>query len=492
MNKFIITLLLVIIPGLLFGKTVTLDEAIDIALNKTARGSMVKGNLEVAEQNYRANKINFFLPEISINGSLPTYTVDERYDRLPGLSLKGLLRSKDLNFRSFIRLNQNLITGGDLEITANLLSNDSRYPIFERDVVVDNGDTIITYVETDIDENIRRGNFSFTYTQPLLKPSEARYDLRTSRDHYEISRMIKIEEQTQLKKDVIEAYMGMLQATVAREKNGAEFKRARLKAEVDSLKYLDGVISEEDWLVSKSEALDAELSMFEANNKANEIQKELSTLIEWNSADELVTVEPTDIRTLPDDRKYEILHNWENSVPVIKAGFEFSRDERTARYQASGHGLTGDLKASYSSSAEEVEISGLTDNYDTKGWEIAVNFSYPIWDGGAATASVKSARLQAEQSRLEYEQSKQTARADIVNLVNQIDISYRRLDIMRKQIELAQNRLDIARSRYDDGQISEITLLESEADYLESRDSYLEELSHYLLNRTELAGKYVD
>jgi hypothetical protein len=40
----------------------TLEDAVDIALNRTSRGEMIRGNLEVAELNYFARKINFYLP----------------------------------------------------------------------------------------------------------------------------------------------------------------------------------------------------------------------------------------------------------------------------------------------------------------------------------------------------------------------------------------------------------------------------------------------
>lgn len=482
MKKFIVTLLLLIIPGLLFSKTVTLDEAIDIALHKTARGSMVKGNLEVAEQNYFANKINFYLPEISINGSVPAYTVDESYRFFGGATDKQLYKTRDLSYRSFIQMNQSLLTGGDVVITANLLTAENRYPNTRPDVPVG----------TFIDENTRRGYFTFGYTQPLLKPSDSKYDLKNSRDDLEIARLIQIEEVTKLKKEVIEAYLGLVRASIKNELNTSRYNSTRLQAEIDSLKYLDGVISEEDWLISKSEALDAELSMFEAGTEADEKLKELYILLDWNDNETLETAEPADIAHFNDNIKSQVMSAWGNSVPILKAEYQYAKSQREADYKSSGHGLTGDFQASYSTGQGKVERDGIEDDIDTQGWEVSLNFSFPIWDGGAASAAVKSARLQAEQSRLEYEQSKQTARADIVNLVNQIDISYRRLDIMRKQIELAQNRLDIARSRFDDGQISEITLLESEADYLESRDKYLEELSHYLLDRTELTGKYVE
>ncbi|MCK4657610.1 MAG: hypothetical protein KAT85_11280, partial [candidate division Zixibacteria bacterium] len=89
-------------PSDLLSRELTLDDAIDVALNRTARGEMIRGNLEVAEQNYFARKINFYLPEISIKGAVPAYSVDESYRLFGGASKSGLFKTRDLGFRSFI------------------------------------------------------------------------------------------------------------------------------------------------------------------------------------------------------------------------------------------------------------------------------------------------------------------------------------------------------------------------------------------------------
>ncbi|MEE8148990.1 MAG: hypothetical protein V3T75_00940, partial [candidate division Zixibacteria bacterium] len=60
-------------------RQISLEQAIEIAVIKTPRGYIIRGSSEVADQNYKARKINFYVPEISINGSLPAYSVDESY-----------------------------------------------------------------------------------------------------------------------------------------------------------------------------------------------------------------------------------------------------------------------------------------------------------------------------------------------------------------------------------------------------------------------------
>ncbi len=458
----------------------TLDEAIDIGLNHTSRGGMINGNLDVAEQNYFARRINFYLPEISIKGSVPSYSVDESYRFFGGSNVKKLFETSDLGFNSFIELNQSLLTGGDVRVTANLLAQKDRYP----NTQLDDG--------SFINERTRQGFFTFSYTQPLLKPSDAKHELNNTKDDFEIAKLTRIEDETALKKEIIEAYLGVLQLSVKKDMSEAGYESARLQTNIDSLKMEDEILSEEDYLGAVSTSLDAELDKFEIETQMEEIKRQLAILLDKDVAPEQEMTEPVVEGHIDDARKSLLLNSWEKSLPARKAELQYKKAQREADYRAAGHGLTGDLTANYSSGNGYIKTDFGHENIDTKGWGVALNFSLPLWDGGSSGAAVQAANLQAEQAKLEFERTRQDAKAEIVNLINTLDVSYRRLDIMKKQIDLARNRLDIAQTRFDDGRISQIEFLDAKKAYLETKVNYLEELKTYLLNRADLDGKYME
>jgi len=462
-------------------RKITLDDAIDITISKTARGTMIQSNLEVAEQNYFARRINFYLPEISINGYLPTYNVNKSYGFFGGATEKRLNETRNLRFNSFIELNQSILwTGGDITATANLTASDDRYPNTDPEAVTSDF----------INEQTREGYFTLSYKQPILKPSDAKHELNNTKDDFQIAELNRIDEATSLKTEVVEAYLGLMQQDLKASIEENKYESASLKTAIDSMKYLDGVISEEDWLISKSERLDSELNMFQAQTEANQMERSLRTLLEISRDEEIQLEEPVVTSNIPESDMGAMLTNWEGSVPVKKAEIEYRKAERSARYKESGHGLTGDLEANYSTGQGTVETEGVDEDINTKGWEIALNFSFPIWDGGSSGADIKAAKIEAEQARLELDEQKRSAEVEIMNLINQINVSYRRLEIVDKQIDLARTRLDIAESRFDDGQISDIQLIERRVAYLEAKDNYLEELKEYLLNRFNLEGKF--
>lgn len=501
----LVILTILLVAPLTSARQLTLDQALDIAVNNTARGGMIRGNLEVAEQYYSARRINMYLPEISINGSLPSYSQDESYRFFGGSNQKSLFEERSIDFSSFVELKQTLFTGGELTATANLFSQDNRYP-----------NTRLSGSLTD--ELNQQGFFRFDLNQPLFRPSSVKNELNNRKDDVEIAKMTRIQEDAGLKTEVTEAYVSVLHLTLKEELESDKLTKFSLKEGIDSLKYVDGVLSQEDFLLSSSERLDAELEYFSVKTELEEQKRELATLLDLDVSEDLTLDVPEINDHLDQATKDRLAAAWDRTVPIIKAEHEYQKAEREASYAASGHGLTGDLKASYSFGRGKVETeldqlvasidtvsttplvtdtsvtlsrTTIDDDINTTGWSVALEFRLPIWDGGAGNAAVKAARFESERARYEFTRARRSARATILNLLNELDVSQQRLGIIKRQTELAANRLDIAKEREADGQISRLTFLDSRIFYLETRQKYLEELKKYLLNRIELDSQFI-
>jgi len=486
--------LLIVSTGIGLGQALTLDQALNIALNRTMRGEMIEGNYEVAEQLYSARRINMYLPEISINGSVPSYRQAEEYRPYKSPNDRELFETRNLNFSSFIELKQTLLTGGQLTATTDLKSDDDRRP----DTRFEASDNLF------VDQLSKQGSFSLTLDQPLFRPSSSKNELNNRKDDLETAKVTRVEEIATLQKEVTETYLGMLQQQLQTEMAADELRRSRLQLAIDSAKVADEVLSEEDFLLSRSSLLDAQLAHHSVLTELGETQRELATLLDIDVSDELNLIVPVVAAHIDSSVQARLIADWERAAPIKKAEHQLAKAEREADYASAGHGLTGDLKASYSYGRQEIETDKLydpslhdpggftTEDIPTSNWTVALNFKLPIWDGGAGSAAVRAAQYQAEQARYEFTRAKRSARARIVNLVNQLDVSFQRLDIIRQQIDLTEERLSIAEGRFTDGRISESTLLESRIFVRETRHRYLEELKQYLLNRIDLESQYLD
>ncbi|MDH4156519.1 MAG: TolC family protein [candidate division Zixibacteria bacterium] len=468
---------LLLFPGGLRAREISLEEAVAAAVGQSDRGRIIEGDLQVAQQEYSARRLNFILPEISINGQVPSYGVTESFRFFGGGKEKEFIKTTDLDFTSNIRLNQNLLTGGDLTVVANLLRKEAAYPLSG----------------VDVDETSRQGVFDFTFEQPLLKPSEPKNELNNRRDDLEIACLVREEELAKLKKEVTEAYFGVLQTELKTEITGDKLESARLQSHIDSAKFVEAVISEESWLESSSSRLDAELEKFDIDNQRLEKQRDLALLLDLDVNESFSAAIPSVPTHLTEVQRERYVRDWEDCAPLKKARYEYDKQQRAADYAAGGHGLTGSLTANYSLGRGKVDVTGYPkrDN-NTDSWGLSLNFSLPLWDGGSSAAAVKAAHMLAERAKIEYEKVEKAARAEIVNLINGLDVSFRKLGVLDKQVELSKNRMDIAKFRMDDGQISVIAYLATKITYLEARDKYLEELKNYLIDKIELESKYID
>jgi outer membrane protein TolC len=472
-------------------RELTLSDAIDHAVNHTSRGATIKGDVEVAERNYFAKRINFYVPEVSLNASAPAYSSNQSYDFYYGFDNKILSKKTDFDLSSNIQLKQSLITGGTLTARANLLRNVERYPR----AFVPVGDTLSRIFIAD--DLTRQGFFDFAIEQPLLKPSEPKHELGTKRDEYHIAELAAKEQTAALKKEVIDAYFGVLLAALNRETTEDKSIAAKDQSRIDSLKMVDGVVPQETSLESSAKRLDAELEFTDAENKTGQTRRDLATLLELPDANDISLHIPDAPPNLTTEQRTAILTNWEQAVPVLKAQAEYEKARRSAKYAASGHGISGNLAASYAIGrgrvSQRVVAEGALppdEDINTSNWQIGLNLSIPIWDGGASAAEVKAAELSSEKSRIELERAKKTAQTDLTNLLSRLDVSFKKLDVLRQKIDITKAKLDIAEFRFKDGQVSVVQYHTSRVDYHTARQSYLEELQKYLLDRADLESKY--
>lgn len=461
---------------------ISLNEAVGIALHRTNRAQIIEGDVDIAETGYRAKRLNLYLPTISINGAMPSYVKDQSYRFFGGSDHKQLYKTTDLGFTSFIQLQQSLLTGGSLQISANLASTKNRYPDTSTGAPPD----------AFLNERTERGFFEFQLEQPLLRPSAPLNELADKRDTMGLAHVAQVENEAALQKEVTEAYLDLLIARVKQEAESAQLESARLTAEIDSTKWQDAVISREDWLASSLKRLDAELAYRDAEGQVEDRQRALAMLLDSDPAQPPELMQPEVVDHPDEAQQQRWLEGWEQALSIRKAEIEFARADRTARYTAGGKGFTGDLRAGYSTGRGEVRLDRQTDQpIDTKGWSVALNVSYPLWDGGAADAEVAAARSTAARAELELARARQTARSELLRLANAISVGYRRLEILRSQIGVAQEALQVAQTRFDDGRISRVQFLQTQGLLLDARTNYLTELKIYLSNRVMLESQFI-
>jgi outer membrane protein TolC len=187
------------------------------------------------------------------------------------------------------------------------------------------------------------------------------------------------------------------------------------------------------------------------------------------------------------DRVHWFLENAEKGSETELSRIKMEMAERSLNTTRSGMGINGSLKTSYAVGRGTVN-PGLSEDQkiDTRDWQVTVDLSYPIWDGGASSAGLRSQELSFESARLEYQASQRSAKNKLAILLKRLEINQSKLALLDQELELAGRKLNDAQSRYEKGIISDKTLLENRLANLKTQKDRLTALKNYYLDLAEL------
>ena len=454
---------------------ITLDAALGRLIGATARGKIVNGQREVAQAKFSAQRIGYYLPEISLNTTLPTYRKSQSYDRYFGFSDPIFFKSTAISGTGNIQLKQKIITGGDLTLQAAVDLRNDEYPASSNAGII-----------TATDKR-RLGNLYLQFTQPLFKASESRSAYSDARDNLEKAEIEWRASQADLKKEGVTAYFDLLTADIDRQSAEQDRLLAEYNAKWDSVKFAAGAITEEAWLTSRSTQIEKQLGLYDVSATFEEKVNGLNHLLDLPvdskpELDDPVTPIPPD-----SNRVRWFLENAEKGSETELSRIKMEMAERSLNTTRSGMGINGSLKTSYAVGRGTVN-PGLSEDQkiDTRDWQVTVDLSYPIWDGGASSAGLRSQELSFESARLEYQASQRSAKNKLAILLKRLEINQSKLALLDQELELAGRKLNDAQSRYDKGIISDKTLLENRLANLKTQKDRLTALKNYYLDLAEL------
>lgn len=468
----------------------TLDQTLERLLGASTRGQIIKGQFEVSRAKFNAEKIGYYLPEISLNSTLPSISEAERNTWIGPIDDPIFAKTRNSTRNTSVQMSQKVITGGDISISGNYRWNERKTPtgFFY-------GDS--TYVVPSLNR-IEGNNLRLNFSQPIFNTSNTRAAYTSARDNLKQAEVQWRVDQADLKKEGVTAYVDLLIADLDKQIAEKNSQQATIKAHWDSLMFDDGVKTEEEWVESKSDRLEKRLAMFDTEAAYEEKLNDFKHLLDLPS-DQAVTLSTPETPEMPTANKMQWLKaNAEYSSETELARMKMMIAERTLKETRSSGGLNGQLNLSYEWGDEESYfhkelqvdtarfVYETNSNNPTTDWQVSLEFSYPLWDGGASKANVRSSELAYESARLEYQAAERNAKNKMEIAIKRMEINYSKLQLLEDELELADKKLSDAKDKFEEGLISESDLLENEVYYLEAGKSRLTTLKDYYHDLIEL------
>jgi len=455
----------------------TLEQSIELAKQKSFNMQLLKQDLKIAEYNLHS-VLSSLKTNIKMNITLPNYTatVKEKADSAGVYySVKGLTYSSGLN------INQPLPSDGNIYIQSGLSTL------------------------RDYDGQARSGyvNTRFGITQPidaLYGYNSIKSSLKSARLAYEQSNKSLKREELNLVYDVSQAYYNLLSVQKMEEFAYSDLLRQTDAQEISKKKFEAGLIREVDALQMEVDLAEAQsnydIALLNKKFASNAFKQELginlddSVVLDNNLQYQIVVIDPQNAVKLALENRLEIKEQ-DIQIELQKLSIKKQKVVGMIRGNINAYYEKVGVASSYDDFAVANAINNSYNNFLVRPSNFGFSFtiSIPILDWGQNRALVKAAESRLTRYNIQKSQLEVSIKAEVLNLVDNINTNLKRLQLLEKNLVVAQKSFDITLQRYSDGDIDSQALALERNRLNTSFSSHLNAYIKYQLSLADLMRK---
>ncbi len=464
----------------------TLEEAIQIALNKSYAIKNSKLQLYAAKQSQRAAK-GRFRTNVGVDFDLPYWSemVSEIpvKDALPVFNTTGILR-----YEGQLQVRQPLPTDG-------LLWLNSR--VYHRDVSIYQARLAGHEKRKEVYSSV-----SLHFQQPLFTINRLKTGLLQANLYYERNERRYKQDELGLVYDVTAAFFNLYRALRQVEIAGDDAKQQEELYELAAKKYEAGLVPEVESLQMEVDLAEARNNLVAAKSEQVRAQDIFVQLLGLDFDENVSVNTEMQISHFDVDLKQAIGLALQNRAEIREneINVELARlavREADARSEISGnlwafYDITGvsDSNLPYRSGPQELWHSSLED-MDRRPNNRGVGFtlSVPLFDWGVNAAEIESATAEMRQGELALIEQKKTIIREVRNAVASLREAENRLDVLEKRQQVAERAFEITVQRFNNGDITSQELALDRDRLVTAKTAYLDAYIYYKLAIADLERK---
>ncbi|MDO7851027.1 TolC family protein [Hymenobacter convexus] len=411
------------------GSTLTLEQVIAQALDRSAVGQQAYTNRETGYWAWRGYQANY-RPQLGLAGTLPNFS----RVILPVVQPDGTTSFQSVRINNSdlaLTLSQNIgLTGGQVFVGSQVQRFD------------------------DFNGSLRRYNnqpFTMGLTQPLGQFNALRWARRIEPLRYQESQRQYVEERETIAQRVTELYFDVLlqqvNAEVARQNAQATAELLRIGQE----RYRLGRLSQSDLLQLELNQLNARQAQTQAQLNAENATVDLQAYTGLTDAPALAVPDPAPQPAVaPTLALEQARQNRSATLAFRRRLLQAERDVAQARgttgFRATLTANTGYVNQATSLGATYLNLQNQQ--------QVALAFSMPLVDWGRQHSIIKTAELARDQAQHTVAQEERTFEQTVLTQASQFATLAQQLHLAGRADSIAQRRYDIARATYLLGRIS--------------------------------------
>ncbi len=434
------------------GMVLTLADIIDVAQKKSPSYQKAITNAETGFWTYKSYRSTLF-PQLGLSATMPNYNAGN--DRIEQPDGSYIFRKRSILYNSAsLRIRQNIpLTGGELSLFSNL----NRNQVFAPNPILD-------YLSVPL---------SFSYSQPMLLYNGIRWSKKIQPLLYNEAMKKYTEDIENISIETSNLFFAAVTSQINYEIASLNFNNTDTLYQISKGRYNLGKIAENDLLQIELNLLNAENDLYKANIQMDNNYQDLMRFLGYPLDTNLRLALPSIIPPLALSEEKALEEAYENKSQIL----EFERrklqaDQKIAQARGnSGYNLNIQGNFGVSSVGNTIGESYAGNNNQQQ--FVALSFTVPIVDWGAAKSRVKIARSSKDLDLVNIEQ-------DEINFEQEIRIEVKNYYSQRKQVSISakadtigQKRYMVTKQRYLLGKISITDLNLAQTEMSQAKRNYI-------------------
>ncbi len=463
-------------------RMLNLQQAIDIALEKSYEMKAARLVKASAEHNLVSVKSNFKM-RMDMNLDMPNWSEQVSEISVPN-ALPQFNTTGQIRYQGDLSISQPLPTDGYVMLRGQAYHRDVSY-------------------WSDINQDSKRKDMftslSIRFNQPLFTLNTLQTNLKQANLNFESAVRRYNRDQLDIIYRVTQSFYQLYRATRELEIARADVEQQEELYDLAKQKYEAGLIPEVEAL-----QMEADLSESHSNRVAAEAALERSAdrfkqLIGLKLTDNVGVVTDFSIEHADVDVQRAIQLALQNRAEIrleeidvelskIRVKEVDARRDFQANLQAF-YDITGvsDPTLPYGTSPENLLTSSLDDmdrRPNNKG--VMLNVTVPIWDWGGNKAAVQAAQAELRNSELSLDEQKKTITRQVRDVVGRLRETESQLEVLQQREKVARRAFEISLKRFDNGDITSQELALDRDRYISAQLAYLNAYISYQLALADL------
>jgi outer membrane protein TolC len=474
---------LILVPGASAQTVLTLQDAIDIALEKSYDMKSLRLEITQTEQNLIAAR-NRFKTNIRANLDAPRWSESFSQVRVPD-ALPVYNNIGSMNFRGGLTITQPLPTDGNLSITSN----------FRR--------TKETTYNATSDQRLKRSDFlsslTLNFSQPLFTINQIQLDLKNAELSYENSIRTRTRRQLDIIYQVTESFFNLYQNTRSFEIARDDVDQQNKTTEVAKQKFEAGLIAEVQYLQMEVDLAEARDRLVSAEASLKRQMDSFKQLIGLLASDEISVKTEFTFEHFEIDLTKAIQEGLKNRSELREGEIQIEQLKIAVKETDAQNAISGELSAFYDlTGVSDSNLSYNTSSFDLfdSSWDdlrrrprnrgVTFSLNVPVWDWGVNNARVKSAEARLRISEHRLDETKKTIERNITDVVTRVRDAENRIQISQRRQDLAQKTFDISLERFNIGEITADQLAQDRTRLNNAKMAFLSAFINYNLAVADL------